>query len=233
MRKSNILVVEDEREIGSLIKKYLEAEGYHVVYKENGKEGLDVFNSELFDLVITDVMMPVMDGIDLCKSIRSFSNVPIIMLTAKDEEIDTLKGLKHGADDYMTKPFSIREVIARVKSLLRRYLELSQPLIPASVLEAGDMVIDFSNETVTIDGELIQLRIKEYELLSVLAKRPGKIFTKGEIYESVWQNAYIGDDNTLSVHMRRLRQKIEKDPKNPRYIQTVWGLGFKFVAGDK
>lgn len=232
MRKSNILVVEDEVEIGGLIKKYLEFEGYKVVYKEDGKQGLEAFNQDVFDLVITDIMMPEMDGIDLCKNIRQLSNVPIMFLTAKDEEIDTLQGLMHGADDYMTKPFSIREVIARVKSLLRRYLELSQPLLPSSVLEAGHLKIDFTNQTVYKDGELLPLRIKEYELLALLSKKPGKIFTKGEIFEKVWQNAYLGDDNTLSVHMRRLRQKIEEDPKNPKYIQTIWGLGFKFMIEE-
>lgn len=232
MRKSNILVVEDELEIGNLLKKYLEFEGYHVVHKEDGQAGLKAFNKELFDLVITDIMMPVMDGIELCGHIRENSNVPIMFLTAKDEEIDTLQGLMQGADDYITKPFSIREVIARVKSLLRRYLDLNQPMLPSSILEIGHLKIDFTNQTVYKDDEVVPLRIKEYELLALLAKKPGKNFTKADIFEKVWQNAYLGDDNTLSVHMRRLRKKIEEDPNNPKYIQTIWGLGYKFVVEE-
>ena len=232
MRKSNILVVEDELEIGNLLKKYLEFEGYYVVHREDGQAGLEAFNKELFDLVITDIMMPVMDGIELCGHIREKSNVPIMFLTAKDEEIDTLQGLMQGADDYITKPFSIREVIARVKSLLRRYLDLNQPMLPSSILEIGHLKIDFTNQTVYKDDEVIPLRIKEYELLALLAKKPGKNFTKADIFEKVWQNAYLGDDNTLSVHMRRLRKKIEEDPNNPKYIQTIWGLGYKFVVEE-
>jgi DNA-binding response OmpR family regulator len=233
MRKSKILVVEDEAEIGLLIKKYLEVEGYQVLYKEDGEQGLEAFKEDVFDLVMTDIMMPVMDGVELCQNIRKISHVPIIFLTAKDEELDKLQGLMHGADDYITKPFSIREVVARVKSLLRRYLELSQPVLTTTELIYGLLKIDLTNELVYKDQVLLPLRIKEYELLSLLAKKPGKIFTKSEIFEKVWHDKYMGDDNTLSVHMRRLRKKIEDDPTNPKYIQTVWGLGYKFISEDE
>lgn len=232
MRKSNILLVEDEVEIGLLMKKYLEVEGYKVVYKEDGRQALNAFKKEVFDLLITDIMMPDMDGIELCQNIRKISHVPIVFLTAKDAEVDKLQGLMHGADDYITKPFSIREVIARVKSILRRYLELNQPVLPSTEFIYDRLRIDFTNEVVYKDDLLLPLRIKEYEILSVLAKKPGKIFTKSELFEKVWYDTYMGDNNTLSVHMRRLRKKIEDDPTNPRYILTVWGLGYKFVSED-
>lgn len=232
MRKSNILVVEDEKEIGLLLKKYLESENYNVVLKEDGVQGLEAFKADVFDLVISDIMMPRMDGIGLCTSIRRLSNVPIIFLTAKDEETDKLIGLMQGADDYITKPFSVREVIARVKSILRRYLELNQGLPPSAIFECGDLSIDFTNCVVKKGDEPVQLRSKEFEVLALLAKSPGKVFSKGKIFESVWHNEYLGDDNTVMVHMRRLRKKIEDDSNNPRYILTVWGLGYKFATED-
>jgi len=232
MRKSKILVVEDEREIGLLLKKYLEAENYDVVCAEDGKKGLKIFNDDLFDLVISDIMMPEMDGIDLCKAIRKTSNVPIMFLTAKDDEVDKLLGLMHGADDYITKPFSIKEVVARVKAMLRRYLELSQGVIPVSILEGQGMSIDFSNNTVKKHGEEINLRTKEYEILELLAKQPDKVFSKGQIFEKVWGSEYLGDDNTVMVHIRRIRNKLEDDPNEPKYIRTVWGLGYKFTLKD-
>lgn len=228
MRKSNVLVVEDEKEIGLLLKKYLEVEGYNVVLKEDGLQGIDAFENDVFDIVVTDIMMPRLDGVELCKLIRKQSNVPIIFLTAKNEEVDKLIGLMQGADDYITKPFSIREVVARVKSMLRRYLELSSGELPAAHLEVDGLVIDFTNCTVHKNGELIPFRSKEFEILALLAKTPEKVFSKGQIFEKVWNTQYLGDDNTVMVHMRRLRKKIEEDSNNPKYIRTVWGLGYKF-----
>lgn len=233
MRKSSVLVVEDEREIGILLKKYLENEGYQVVLKEDGVQGLNAFKKDVYDLIISDIMMPNMDGITLCNQIRHISNVPIIFLTAKDEETDKLIGLMQGADDYITKPFSVREVVARVKSTLRRYLELNQGVPMNAVMETGDLMIDFTNCIVEKNGSELQLRSKEFEILALLAKSPGKVFSKGKIFEAVWHNEYLGDDNTVMVHMRRLRKKIEDDSNNPRYIQTVWGLGYKFLNEDK
>ena len=220
MRKSNILVVEDEKEIGILIKKYLEVEGYNVTLASDGLFGLEIFDEDIYDLVISDIMMPRLDGIELCKKIRKKSNVPIIFLTAKDEEVDKLIGLMLGADDYITKPFSVREVVARVKSILRRYLELNQIDPPVSTLTVNDLVIDFSNSTVTKGGEEIQLRTKEFEILSLLAKSPEKVFSKNQIFETIWHNEYLGDYNTVMVHMRRLRKKIEEDSSSPKYINT-------------
>lgn len=228
MRKSNVLIVEDEKEIGILLKKYLEVEGYNVVLKEDGVQGVEAFENDVFDIVVTDIMMPRLDGIELCKLIRKVSNVPIIFLTAKNEEVDKLIGLMQGADDYITKPFSIREVVARVKSMLRRYLELSQGAPPTAVLEANGLAIDFTNCTVHKNGELIPFRSKEFEILALLAKSPEKVYSKGQIFETVWHNSYLGDDNTVMVHMRRLRKKIEDDSNNPKFIKTVWGLGYKF-----
>lgn len=233
MRKSKILVVEDEREIGLLLKKYLEVENYEVVCAEDGKKGLQFFNDEVFDLVISDIMMPIMDGIDLCKEIRRKSNVPIIFLTAKDDEVDKLLGLMQGADDYITKPFSIKEVVARVKAILRRYLELSQGVIPIAILEAKGVYIDFSNAVVKKNDEEVTLRAKEYDILSLLAKQPEKVFSKGHIFESVWGSEYFGDDNTVMVHIRRIRNKLEDDPNEPKFIKTVWGLGYKFSLKDE
>lgn len=232
MRNSKILVVEDEREIGLLLKKYLEIENYEVVCAEDGKKGLKRFKEDVFDLVISDIMMPVMDGIELCKSIRKTSNVPIIFLTAKDDEVDKLLGLMHGADDYITKPFSIKEVIARVKASLRRYLELSQGALPASILEGKGLRIDFSHALVLKNGVEISLRAKEYDILSLMAKQPEKVFSKGHIFENVWGNEYKGDDNTVMVHIRRIRNKLEDDPNEPKFIKTVWGLGYKFSLKD-
>ncbi|MCH4886776.1 response regulator transcription factor [Acidaminobacter sp. JC074] len=233
MRRSKILVVEDEREIGLLLKKYLEVENYDVVCKEDGKRGLNAFNEDVFDLVISDIMMPEMDGVALCKAIRKISNVPIIFLTAKDDEVDKLLGLMQGADDYITKPFSIKEVVARVKAILRRYLELSQGVIPVAILEGEDISIDFTNNTVIKNGQEVSLRTKEYEILELLAKQPDKVFSKGQIFEKVWGSEYLGDDNTVMVHIRRIRNKLEDDPNEPRYIQTVWGLGYKFTLKDE
>lgn len=233
MRKSNILVVEDEREIGLLLKKYLEVEGYYVICAEDGEQGLKLFNETIFDLVITDIMMPIMDGIDLCKNIRKVSNVPLVFLTAKDEEVDKLIGLMQGADDYITKPFSIKEVIARVKAMLRRYLELSQGVLPVARLEANGIEINFTDGIVIKNGERLTLRTKEYEILRLLAQQPEKVFSKGQIFEKVWGSAYLGDDNTVMVHIRRIRNKLEDDPNEPKFIKTVWGLGYKFTLKEE
>lgn len=232
MRRSNILVVEDEREIGILLKKYLEIEDYNVVYAEDGEVGLAAFKDRVFDLVISDIMMPNMDGIEFCTHIRKLSNVPFIFLTAKGDEVDKLVGLMQGADDYITKPFSIKEVVARAKSILRRYLELNVNEILNERLETGDLVIDFSESKVFKGGQEVTLRQKEYEMLALLAKSPDKVISKAQIYESVWHSEYLGDNNSLMVHMGRLRQKIEDDTSNPVYIQTVWGLGYKFTPKE-
>lgn len=232
MRKSVILVVEDEKEIGILLKKYLEVEGFIVKLAYDGEEGYKIFNNEDIDLVITDIMMPILDGIELCKKIRKNSNVPIMLLTAKDEEVDKLIGLMLGADDYVTKPFSVKEVVARAKAMLRRFLELSNSFLIRRTLEVNGLFIDFENEKVCKNGDDVQLRTKEYEILSLLAKTPDKVYSKSQIFESVWHSKYNGDDNTLMVHMRRLRKKIEEDSNNPKFIRTVWGLGYKFNTRD-
>lgn len=232
MRKTRILVVEDEKEIGLLLKKYLENENYEVVYREDGEAGFTVFKELSFDLIITDIMMPIMDGIKLCQEVRKISNVPIIFLTAKDDEVDKIVGLMQGADDYITKPFSIREVIARIKSMLRRYLKLNTLDEEKDFLRVDDIEIDFTERRVFKDGQEINFRLKEFEVLSLLAKSPEKVFSKGQIFEQVWQDNYLGDDNTVMVHIRRLRKKIETDPNNPKYIKTVWGLGYRFTVKE-
>lgn len=233
MEKSKILVVEDEREIGLLLKRYLESEGYEVYCADDGEAGLKLFQSMAFDLVITDIMMPVMDGIALCKNIRKDSNVPIAFLTAKDDEVDKIIGLMQGADDYITKPFSIKEVVARVKAMLRRYLELSKGIVPVHILEGKGLYLDFDAGIVKRNNEIVQFRTKELQILKLLAMAQDKVFSKGEIFETVWGNKYLGDDNTVMVHIRRIRNKLEEDPNEPKFIKTVWGLGYKFTMKEE
>ncbi len=233
MKQSKILIVEDEVEIAFLIKKYLEKEGYAVSLAEDGMVGLEVFKRDKFDLVITDIMMPNLDGVELCKKIRKESIVPIMFLTAKDEEVDRLIGLMLGGDDYVTKPFSINEVVARVKAILRRYLDLNKQEGSNDIVILDDLFIDLKNSIVKRNDEEIHLRVKELKILELLAKTPGKVFSKSQIFESVWESKYLGDDNTVMVHMRRLRKKIEVDPNNPKFIKTLWGLGYKFAKKEE
>lgn len=233
MREVRVLIADDEREIRDLLKKYMERELYAADTAADGEEALRLFERHSYDLVILDLMMPKIDGIEVCRAIRNRSNVPILMLTAKDHEVDKIIGLSMGADDYITKPFSIGEVVARVKALMRRFLVLgsnSNSLQDKPTITFEGLTIDLKKYTVTARGEQINLTAKEFELLKFMASYPEQVFTKSQLFRNVWDSSYIEDDNTVMVHIRKLRTKIETDPGNPQWIQTVWGIGYKFTG---
>ncbi|WP_274363832.1 response regulator transcription factor [Paenibacillus thermotolerans] len=244
MREVRVLIADDEREIRELLKKYMERELYAADTAADGEEALRLFERHSYDLVILDLMMPKTDGIEVCRAIRNRSNVPILMLTAKDQEVDKIVGLSIGADDYITKPFSIAEVVARVKALMRRFLVLgsnsnSSNGTPGTAQDKSAIVfdglaIDLKKYAVTVRGEEVPLTAKEFELLKFMASHPEQVFTKSQLFRNVWDSSYIEDDNTVMVHIRKLRTKIEADPSDPQWIQTVWGIGYKFTgAGGK
>lgn len=223
-----ILIIDDDPELCRLLKKCMETEGYEADIAYTGREGLRLIQSQDYHLIILDIMMPEMDGFSTLAQIRKIKNTPILMLTAKGDEMDKVLGLKAGADDYLTKPFSLAELTARVESLLRRYMVLgAQPQKPRS-LHFGPLKIDAKYLQATYQDRDLGLTGKEYDLLYFLASSPGQIFTKKQIYQNVWQDEYAYDDNTIMVHIRRLRKKIEPDPQNPVYILTAWGMGYKF-----
>lgn len=233
MKDVRILVADDEKEIRDLLKKYLDREFYQVDVAIHGEEALLLFEQNKYNLIILDLMMPKIDGIEVCRRMRNKAIVPILMLTAKDHEMDKILGLSIGADDYITKPFSINEVIARVKALLRRFLVLgSERSANQSFIMFQNIMIDVQKYTVTVAGEVKSLTAKELELLKFLMSHPEQVFTKTQLFRHVWNSDYIEDDNTVMVHIRKLRKKIEVDPSNPQFIQTVWGIGYKFV-GEK
>lgn len=232
MKDVNILIVDDEIEILNLLRKYLEREGYNVDAASDGEEGLVFFSKKKYDLIILDVMMPKVDGIEVCKRLRNKTNAPIVMLTAKGDEIDKVLGLRIGADDYITKPFSMNEFVARINAHLRRYFVLSAGGSSAnnSVIAFNNLVIDLKSYVVHRGEEEIQLTAKEFELLKFFANNPNQVFTKAQIFKNVWDDTYIEDDNTVMVYIRRLRKKIEASPEKPKFIQTVWGIGYKFIG---
>jgi len=233
MEDIRILIADDEKEIRELLRKVLERERYRAETAADGEEALRLFECGRHQLVILDLMMPGVDGVEVCRRIRSRSNVPILMLTAKDQEIDKVLGLGIGADDYMTKPFGIHEVVARVRALMRRYLVLGCEGAPAGspVLSFDGLTIHPAAHTVIAGGTEVALTAKEFELLKFMASRPEQVFTKTQLFRGVWGSQYIEDDNTVMVHIRKLRKKIEADPANPRFIRTVWGIGYKFSGG--
>jgi len=220
-----VLVVDDELKIVRLVRAYLERAGFTVVTAHEGQEALAVFRSQRPHLVILDLMLPGMDGLDVCRAIRRSSDVPIIMLTARDEEVDRLIGLELGADDYIVKPFSPREVVARVRAVLRR--TEGQPLEP-EVIIAGDVTLDLPHRTVQVRGRPVELTATEFELLTILARHPGQVFTRMQLLDLVQGQAYEGYERTIDVHVKNLRRKLGDDPRNPRYIVTVRGVGYKF-----
>jgi len=225
-----ILVVDDDKEINLLINKYLSVEGYKVDSAFDGRQALEFFKNKEYDLVITDVMMSPVDGFELVEKIREKDKeVLIIFLTAKDSEVERVLGFKLGADDYVVKPFFMNELVARVNARLKRYSQNQNR--DSEILEYDDLYIDIPAVKVLKYGKEISLRAKEFELLVFLAKNNGRVFSKGQIFENVWGEEYLSDDNTVMVHIRRLRTKIETDPEKPEYIKTIWGLGYKF-EGD-
>ena len=223
---SKILVCDDEKDIVSALRIYLESEGYEVLAAENGKEALEVLESEDISLVLLDVMMPVMDGVETLVKIRERSNVPVILLTAKSEDTDKVLGLNLGADDYVTKPFNPVELLARVKSSLRRYLLLGANVDRQKKLCIGGIELDLEAKEVFLDGEKISLTPIEYGILEVLMEHPGKVFSPKELYRLVWKESFDGNEDTVAVHIRHLREKIEYNPAEPRYLQVIWGQGY-------
>ena len=228
---NTILICDDDKDIVSALDIYLTSEGYETVKAYDGLECLEAVKRQPVDLILLDVMMPGLDGIRTTAKLRESCNVPIILLTAKSEDSDKILGLNIGADDYITKPFNPIEVIARVKSQLRRYTSLGGKSGPAgassALLTNGGITMDDGAKAVTVDGESVSLPPLEYNILLLLMKNPGRVFSTSQIYELVWNDPSLGSENTVAVHIRHLREKLEIDPANPRYIKVVWGLGYK------
>ena len=225
----NILICDDERDIVSALKIYLSSGDYAVFEAYNGADALRVLEREEIHLMLLDVMMPGMDGIKTLTRLREWSNVPVILLTAKSEDTDKILGLNVGADDYITKPFNPVEVLARVNSQLRRYLRLGGGTVSERVLRVGGVELDDEAKTVSVDGEAVQLTPREYDILRFLMRSPGKVFSPKEIYRAVWDEIPLNADNAVAVHIRHIREKIEIDPGDPRYLQVVWGKGYKMA----
>ena len=227
--KQTILVCDDEKEIVEAISIYLKTEGFEVLKAYDGNEALKVLENNKVDLIIIDVMMPELDGIHATLKIREKLDIPIIILSAKSEDADKILGLNIGADDYITKPFNPLELVARVKSQLRRYVQLGNIGGSASqaVYKCGGLTINDDNKEVFVDGELIKLTPIEYNILLLLVKNAGKVFSIDEIFEQIWNEEAIGADNTVAVHIRHIREKIEINPREPRYLKVVWGVGYK------
>ncbi|WP_346897019.1 response regulator transcription factor [Clostridium sp. UBA7503] len=221
----NILVVDDDKDIRELITVYMQTEEFYVDKACNGEEALKLIEGKNYDLVILDIMMPKLDGLQVLIEIRKKYSMPVIFLTAKNEEIDMIKGLALGADDYIFKPFSSMELIARVKSQLRRYTVFNNS--ERNIITIGDLVLDTEMYRVMISGKEISLTPTEYKILELLCKNRNIVFSVEQIYENIWRNKYAVGDTSIIVHITKLRQKIEKDPKNPEYIKTVWGVGYK------
>jgi two-component system response regulator RegX3 len=226
---TRILVVEDEESFSDPLSYLLRKEGYEVAVAETGPAALEDFDRAGADLVLLDLMLPGLSGMDVCRALRRSSSVPVIMLTAKDSEIDKVVGLEMGADDYVTKPYSSRELLARIKAVLRRGQE-PEDLMPAT-LESGPVRMDVERHVVTVNGAHIALPLKEFELLEMLLRNSGRVLTRVQLIDRVWGSDYVGDTKTLDVHVKRLRSKVEPDPANPQFIVTVRGLGYKFETG--
>lgn len=234
MSNERILIVDDEKEIRDLVDIYLKGEGYETLKAENGEEALNLLEKEKVDLIILDIMMPKVNGIEACLKIREEREMPIIMLSAKSEDMDKILGLNTGADDYLTKPFNPLELVARVKSQLRRYKKFNKTSNEENVvttfentLEVEDITINLETHEVFKDGEEVKLTPTEFDILVLLAENRGKVFSIENIYNSVWKQEFMQSDNTVMVHIRKVREKIEEDPRKPKYIKTVWGVGYK------
>lgn len=225
----NILVCDDDKEIVDAIDIYLSQEGYHILKAYDGLQAIEIMKKEEVHLILLDIMMPNLDGIRATRKIRETSSVPIIMLSAKSEDVDKILGLNIGADDYITKPFNPLELIARVKSQLRRYTQLGNLATEEkeAVYVCGGLVVNDDLKTVTVDGEPVKLTPIEYNILVLLIKNQGKVFSIEQIYENIWNEEAIGADNTVAVHIRHIREKIETNPREPRYLKVVWGIGYK------
>ena len=229
----NIVVCDDEKDIAAALEIYLAAEGYRVLKAENGREALSLAAKEEVHLMLLDIMMPQMDGIETISRLREFSNIPVIFLSAKSEDTDKVMGLNVGADDYVTKPFNPAEVIARVRSQLRRYTTLGGQLPQENQWTIGGITVNDDEKSVKVDGEPVSLTPMEYGILKLLIQNPGKVYSSEQIYKEVWKDEPIGTEGTIAVHIRHLREKIEINPKDPRYIRVVWGQGYRMEAGNE
>lgn len=227
-----ILICDDDAAIREAVSIYLRSEGYRVIEAKDGKEALSKLNETTVHLILLDWMMPVMDGMTTLIKIREQFNVPVIMLTAKSEDIDTITGLSLGADDYMSKPFKPMELVARVKSQLRRYMRLGNFTEAPDHFRSGGLAMDDSAKVVSVDGETIHLTRLEYAILRLLLTSAGKVFSMDQIYEAVWEEPSFRSENTIAVHIRRIREKIEINPKEPKYLKVVWGIGYKIEKLD-
>lgn len=223
----NILVCDDQKEIVDAIEIYLKNEGYQIFKAYDGLQALEVLERETIHLIIMDVMMPKMDGIRATLKIRETQNIPVIMLSAKSEDTDKIMGLNIGADDYVTKPFNPLELIARVKSQLRRYTKLGSAQAKENVFQSGELLVDDERKEVTVDGEPVRMTPVEYKILLLLTKNAGRVYSIEQIYEQVWNEPAYSPENTVAVHIRRIREKIEINPKEPKYLKVVWGIGYK------
>lgn len=227
MEMNHVLVVEDDKEIREGVEIYLKSQGYEVFQAADGIEGLEVIEKEEIHLAIVDIMMPRMDGIRMTMKLREKYDFPVIMLSAKSEEVDKIMGLNIGADDYVTKPFNPVELLARVKSQLRRYLELGSAPVRKSVFQIGDIELDDTAKEVRLMGEKVGLTPKEYGILKFFLEHPGQVFSPAEIYHAVWEETAYGAEGTVAVHIRHLREKLEINPEQPRHLKVVWGQGYK------
>ena len=229
---ANILICDDERDIVSALKIYLSSEDYTLFEAYTGREALEIVKKNDIHLILMDIMMPEMDGISGTAKLREDYNIPIILLTARSEDTDKVLGLNVGADDYITKPFNPIEVLARVRSQLRRYTTLGGMEQKPSKLVIGSIAVDDEAKTVSVDGEPVNLTSIEYNILLLLARHPGRVYSSAQIYEQVWNETAFGSEGAVAVHIRHLREKLEIDPSNPRYLKVVWGLGYKMEAGQ-
>ena len=226
--QDHILLVEDDQSICEMVEKYLTKEGFSITTATDGEQAILEFSKNSFDLILLDIMLPNLDGLEAMKIIREKSSIPIVIMSAKDQDIDKALGLGLGADDYISKPFSMIELLARVKAAIRRATKYSSHQEKAeNIIHIGDLTIDITNFSVTKKKEPIKLTSKEFEILKLFATNRNRVFTKEQIYHYVWNEEYYGDENIINVHMRRLREKIEDDPSKPQYIKTLWGIGYK------
>jgi DNA-binding response OmpR family regulator len=223
-----VLVVDDEKLIVKGLKYSLEQDGMEVDAAYDGQEAVDKIRENNYDMVLLDIMLPILDGMQVCQQVREFSQVPIIMLTAKGDDMDKILGLEYGADDYITKPFNILEVKARIKAILRRNAKNEPAAVAPSVIEAGDMKVDCDGRRVFISGKEINLTAKEFDIIELLVKNPGKVYGRDALLKLVWGEDYPGDARTVDVHVRRLREKIEENPSDPKYVHTRWGVGYYY-----
>lgn len=230
--KYKILVVDDEENIVNVVKAYLEKENFKVMTAKDGEIALNIFNKEEINLIILDLMLPKISGEEVCRRIRTYSNVPIIMLTAKVEEDERIEGISIGADDYLTKPFSVRELVVRVRALLRRSYKDSAPLADFIIFNNGDLEVDIKKMLIKKHGELVTLTSNEFKVLTVLLTNPGQVFSREQLVEKAFGVDYEGYDRTIDTYIKNIRQKIEDNPKDPNYIMTIYGMGYKFTAGS-